>query len=108
MAKTTDAKQKNQSLPPPLLRSLITEKSTRLSAATASPVYVFAISPGANKPGVKQAIVKAYDVLPRRIRISRLPSKSIFVRGRRGVRPGLKKAYVYLKKGDKIEINTRK
>jgi len=33
------------------------------------------------------------------------PSKAVIVRGKRGVKSGVKKAYVYLKKGDNINLS---
>jgi ribosomal protein L23 len=44
-----------------------------------------------------------YNVTPIKIAIAKTPSKAVFVRGRKGVKNGVKKAYVSLKKGDKIE-----
>ena len=79
----------------------ITEKATFLSERG---VYVFKIKPEVNKKMVEQAVREIYKVTPRKIAISYLPSKKRFVRGRYGEKKGLKKAVVYLKEGDKIEI----
>ena len=49
------------------------------------------------------AIKAFYKVTPEKINIVRNPSKTVFVRGKKGVKSGVKKAYVYLKEGDKIE-----
>jgi DNA gyrase/topoisomerase IV subunit A len=38
------------------------------------------------------------------VRIINLPAKKVFVRGKKGVQSSIKKALVYLKKGDKIEF----
>ncbi len=79
----------------------ITEKSTALSERGA---YVFIVDSGATKSTVKESFVAKYKVSPIKINIVNLPSKKTFKRGIRGSRPGVKKAIVYLKTGDKIEI----
>jgi len=38
------------------------------------------------------------------VRIVNIPAKKVFVRGKRGQKNAIKKAYVELKKGDKIEL----
>jgi len=43
-------------------------------------------------------------VKPEKVRVAAIPAKKVFVRGKKGVKSGGKKAYVYLKKGDKIEL----
>jgi ribosomal protein L23 len=51
--------------------------------------------------------VKAiYKVTPRQVRVARVPSKAVFTRGtnRWGKTSSGKKAFVYLKEGDKIEL----
>ena len=84
-----------------LLRPHITEKAALLAENNA---YVFRISPRANKADVAAAVRDIYGVTPEKIRIIVVPSKRVFVRGKSGVRSGYKKAMVYLKKGDSIEI----
>lgn len=78
------------------------EKSTFLSEKG---VYVFEVAKRANKVMIKQAIKEKYGVIPRKIRIINLPSKTISFRGRKGIKSGFKKALVYLKPGDKIEMS---
>ena len=84
-----------------LLRPRITEKA---SLSSSSHVYVFDISLEADKRRVAEAITRIYSVTPRKVRIVPVPSKQVFVRGKRGVKKGGRKAYVYLNKEDKIEI----
>ena len=84
-----------------ILRPHITEKAT-LSAEGF--VYVFEIASRASKYNVARAITEQYKVTPLKIRTVTIPSKNTFVRGKRGVSSGYKKAYVYLKKGDKIDL----
>lgn len=79
----------------------ITEKSTDLSEQGG---YVFVVDPSATKPLVKEAFVSKYKVTPVKINIVNLPAKKTFKRGIRGSKVGVKKAIVYLKAGDKIEI----
>ena len=78
----------------------VTEKATKLLEKN---VYAFSIDPNSNKRTVIEAIKAYYNVVPEKVRIVKNPSKNIFVRGKRGVKSGVKKAYVYLKKGDKME-----
>jgi len=50
------------------------------------------------------AVAEVYKVTPVRVSVTSVPSKKVFVRGKKGVKSGGKKAYVYLAKKDKIEI----
>jgi len=84
-----------------LIRPRITEKATMQQEHN---VYVFEIHAGAQKKDVTAAIVETYKVTPVRINITKNPAKQVFVRGKRGATAAVKKAYVYLKDGDKIEI----
>lgn len=85
-----------------ILRPRITEKATL--KADAENVFVFEIAQNATKLNVRKAVASIYNIIPTKISIARNPSKKVFSRGKRGVVPGVKKAYVYLKEGDKIEI----
>ena len=67
-------------------------------------VYTFNVSDSANKTEIKKAIFQIYKVKPVKVNILIVPEKEIFVRGKKGTKQGGKKALVYLKKGDKIEI----
>ena len=85
-----------------LVAPRITEKA---SDVTLGNVYVFDIAPFANKILVTAAIKDVYGITPKKVRITKVPKKS--VRGRRGQmgsKGGGKKAYVYLKAGDTIEL----
>lgn len=82
-------------------RPRITEKA---SDKAEDNVYVFDISPRANKVLIKEAVKNIYKVDTRKVNITKVPSKNIISRGKRGVKQGGRKALVYLKKGDKIEI----
>ena len=85
-----------------ILRSpRITEKSTELNDKGA---YVFVVDDKATKPLVKEAFISKYKATPVKINIVNLPAKTTFKRGVRGRKSATKKAIVYLKAGDKIEI----
>lgn len=82
-------------------RARITEKS---ALASEKGTYVFDVSLDATKKGVALAIESLYKVKPVGVNIVNVPRKQVFIRGKRGMKSATKKAYVFLKKGDKIEI----
>lgn len=84
-----------------LLKPHITERATSLAEQN---VYTFRVFPSANKILIKKAIKEIYGFEPIEIRVINVPAKKRIVRGKTGIRPGFKKALVYLKKGDKIEF----
>ncbi|OGG48037.1 50S ribosomal protein L23 [Candidatus Kaiserbacteria bacterium RIFCSPHIGHO2_02_FULL_50_9] len=85
-----------------ILRSpRITEKA---SFANEKGTYVFIVAPRASKRDIKMAVREIYGVSPRKVAITKIPAKVIFNRRIRGIKAGGKKAYVYLKAGDKIEM----
>jgi ribosomal protein L23 len=87
-----------------LRHARITEKATMNELSS---VYVFDISPRATKRDVIRAVQSIYNVTPRMIRVSSIPTKS--TRNQRtgvtGTKRGGKKAYVYLKRGETISIS---
>lgn len=87
-----------------LIRPHVTERTSVASLNEEHPVYTFEVASAATKSEVRAAIKLLYQVTPRRVNILNVRPKSVFVRGRRGTRPGMRKAIVYLKKGDKIEF----
>lgn len=84
-----------------LIRPRITEKATMSSEAG---VYVFQVDPKSTKRTINKAFIDKYKVTPVKISTVTIPAKNVFVRGKAGKKSGYKKAYVYLKKGEKIEI----
>jgi len=84
-----------------IIRPRITEKSGLLSQ---NGVYTFEVSKNINKHGISKAIFSLYKVVPTKVAIINLPSKNVFVRGKKGVVTGKRKAIVTLKKGDKIDF----
>ncbi|MEK7109002.1 MAG: 50S ribosomal protein L23 [Patescibacteria group bacterium] len=87
-----------------LLSPRITEKGAYLAEKGC---YVFNIGRGANKKEVAEAIRAIYKVLPRKVTVASVPRKMSQVRGtnRTGMTAGGKKAYVYLKSGDTIDLS---
>ena len=81
----------------------ITEKATILVEGAC---YTFDVAKGATKNEIKKAIKAMYKVEPREVRTVAVPTKRVLHRGNK--KPGYtsagRKAYVYLKKGDKIEV----
>ena len=85
----------------PIKKARITEKG---SLKAEQNVYTFDVAPNANKTEIKKAIFSLYKVRPLRVNILPVPKRRIAYKGRRAVKGGGKKAFVYLKKGDKIEF----
>ncbi|MBI5004842.1 MAG: 50S ribosomal protein L23 [Candidatus Lloydbacteria bacterium] len=81
-------------------RPHITEKATHLSEKG---IYVFEVSPKTNKREVVKAVQALYNITPVKVRMITVPAKKVFVRGRVGFTAKMKKAMVFLKKGDVIE-----
>lgn len=79
----------------------VTEKA---SFAFEQNVYTFDITASANKTEIKKAIFALYKVKPIKVNVLSIPRKNIMSRGKAGVKGGGRKAFVYLKKGDKIEL----
>lgn len=84
-----------------IVRPHITEKAAILAEKG---TYVFEVAENTNKIEIAKAISALYNVTPMRVNIINLPDTRVFVRNRKGVKSGLRKALVTLKKGDKIEI----
>ena len=85
-----------------LIEPRVTEKATDLSADRNA--YAFNVHPDATKQEIKAGIKELYNVDPVKVRIVKVPSKTVMRRRQKGVKGGGKKAYVYLKKGDSIEF----
>lgn len=81
----------------------ITEKASVLSEKG---IYVFNVTKDATKQDVMAAVKISFKVTPRKVRLAAVPSKKVMTRGtnRSGRTPSGKKAFVYLKEGDKIEL----
>lgn len=86
-----------------LLSPRITEKAAYLSQQGA---YVFNVDKSASKAEIAAAVREVYKVTPRKVTLVAIARKMVATRGtnRMGMTRGGKKAYVYLKSGDKIEL----
>ncbi len=86
-----------------ILRPRITEKAAMLSGQN---VYVFEVAPSAKKGDVRAAIETQYKVKPVAVHMVNRETRHRMSRsrGRMVTTNGLKKAYVYLKKDDRIEL----
>jgi large subunit ribosomal protein L23 len=81
----------------------ITEKGVILAEKNA---YLFTVASSANKREIARAIETLFKVKPISVRVVRMSGKRSWTRGtnRWGRAAEVKKAYVYLKKGDTIEV----
>lgn len=77
--------------------------SERASDHAAKGVYAFRVSPDATKSQIGAAVAALYKVTVEKVRTVTIHPKRVTVKGRRGIRGGGKKAYVYLKPGQRID-----
>lgn len=85
-----------------ILRPRITEKAG-IANETLN-VYTFEVAKTSTKDSVAREIKALYKVTPTKVRMINLPERRVFVRGKKGMQSAVKKALVYLKKGDKINL----
>jgi large subunit ribosomal protein L23 len=81
-------------------RPLITEKSTLLKETQRS--LCFEVHPDATKPEIKKAVEQLFNVKVQQVRVANMHGKSKRQGRYVGRRPDWKKAYVVLKKGEKM------
>lgn len=86
-----------------LKKPRVTEKATVL-ASGAKPVYTFEVPLNVNKHQIKKAITEQFKVTPVKINIVNLPAKRVQVRRTDGMRSAVKKALVFLKSGQSIDV----
>lgn len=86
-----------------LVKPHITEKAVGKSEQN---VYTFVVHADATKFDVRDAVQSVFSVTPMKVRIVNRKPRRVMSRtkGRTITEPGMKKAYVYLKAGDSIEI----
>ena len=86
-----------------LLKPHFTEKSVKMGDDN---VYTFEVKRDATKHAIAAAVKALYNVTPVKVNtVNKLPAKRLKgSTGRMVKRTGLKKAYVYLKKGDSITL----
>ena len=103
-----EPKKKAKKLVVTSLKPRVSEKAYGLSES--SNVYTFDVEAGTNKFDVAKAVESQFDVTATKVRIVKLPGKSMkryTDRGRKsynGQRSDIRKAYVTLKEGDKLPI----
>jgi len=83
-----------------LKKAHVTEKSGVKSEK--ENVYTFQVQKDATKKNIAAEIARIYKVTPIGVNIVNLPAKAVVRRGKRGKKQAVKKALVFLKKGDKI------
>ena len=81
----------------------ITEKATSLSEFNK---IVFKVHKGANKNSIKKSIEKIFKVNVIKINTINQKGKTKFVKNKKTVKTGYKKAIVTLKKGQSIDLAT--
>lgn len=86
-----------------LLSPRVTEKGAYLSEQGA---YVFNVAKGVSKKEIANAIQTLYKVIPRKIAVLAVPRKMVTTRNtnRTGMTAKGRKAYVYLKKGETLDL----
>jgi len=88
-----------------LQRPLVTEKATLVSEFNNQ--YIFQVAPQANKNEIKKAVQDFYGVKVEKVNIINVMGKTRRVGRHEGFRSGFKKAIVFLREGEKIEIIAR-
>ncbi len=84
-----------------LRRPLITEKNTELQIQGK---YAFEVAREANKPQIKQAVEKAFDVTVTTVNVMNIRGRMRRMGRRQVLTRSWKKAIVTLQPGDKIEL----
>jgi len=98
---TTNLKKGRQIPKNVLVKPLITEKATNLLNENK---YVFLVSKDATKSLVKENIAYKYNVKVEKVNIVNLKGKTKYFRNIPSKTKSVKKAIVFLKKGEKIDI----
>lgn len=90
-------------VPAVIRRPRLTEKAANLSSSN---VFTFDVVPGASKHDIIRALQALYKVTPVKVNVVNTKGKSVMLRTRRGkgVQNAMRKAYVFLKKGDTIDF----
>ena len=83
-------------------KPVLTEKSSSLESLGK---YVFIVSPESNKAQIKKAIEQIFKVEVRGVNIINIYGKTKVFKGRKGKRPGFKKAIITTKDMKKIEFS---
>ncbi len=101
--KVTPALTTGKNIAAVIVRPHITEKA---ALAIDRNVYTFEVAADANKYDVRDAIKAIYNVTPVKVNIVKRKVRHYVsrMRGRNMTEKGMKKAYVYLKEGDRIDL----
>jgi large subunit ribosomal protein L23 len=102
MAKKTTTTENEVKTSKVILAPRMTEKASAQSSANA---YTFVVAKNATKGTIRDEIKREYKVSPRAINITNMQRKNTFIRGKFGTQEGIKKAIVFLKKGDTIALS---
>lgn len=99
--KTTEEKNMTEDLSWVLQKPRVSEKA---ALGADKGVYTFVVAAKANKIQIKKAIKQAYKVEPVKVTITNTKGKKVLRRTGIGYKSGFKKAMVFLKKGETIEV----
>lgn len=100
---TTEKKEEVEVIASKIIMSpRVTEKASLQSSANA---YTFVVAKNATKHTVIAEFKKEYKVTPKAVNITNMPRQNTFIRGKHGTKAGIKKAIVFLKKGDTIILS---
>ena len=91
----------SNNIKPVLLGARVTEKA---ALASDKNVYVFNVATDATKNEIKKEVKRLYKVSAVQVNVVNTKGKDTFIRGKRGKKNDTRKAYVYLKDGDKINL----
>lgn len=86
-----------------LIRPLLSEKAMYQGAKN---VYVFVVAKNATKPQIARAVATAYSVTPIAVNVMNKAGKptSRRTKGKQGYQRDIRKAYVTLKEGDRLQL----
>jgi large subunit ribosomal protein L23 len=84
-------------------RPRLTEKAANLSSSN---IYTFDVDISATKHEIIRTLQKLYKVTPVKVNVANTRGKKVSLRTRRGTgtKNNMRKAYVFLKKGDSIDF----
>lgn len=85
-----------------LIQAMISEKATTLQEE--QNCYMFKVAIDANKLQIRHAIEIAFDVKVKNVSVARVKGKTKRLGRFQGKRSDWKKAFVWLKEGDRIEL----
>lgn len=99
---TKNTTTENKEVAKLIIAPRVTEKASLQSNQNA---YTFVVAKNATKHALISEIKREYKVTPLAVNITNMPRKFTFIRGKLGTQAGIKKAIVFLKKGDTIALS---